>query len=415
MTSDLNSSEQLEFFKDVPKITEFVGVIDESNFYPAPEDWVVVVADVCSSTQAIAEGRYKDVNMVGGAVICAVQNATGGQEWPFVFGGDGATLLVTADALASIEAALVRTRTMARDDFNLELRIGFVPVSDLRKRGSDVLVARYEASPGNSFALFGGGGVELADQLIKTDGRAERYRVKEYSLPGLPDLTGLSCRWEPLPTQKGSILCLLIKPHAETFKQKQTVLSDFLAGLTQLLGSELSQASPVNRQSLKFSWPPKGLSAEAKATRADKPFWQKLIEIYIKSFIQWVMERRGLSHWGYDAKVYRDEMGTNSDYCKYDDVLRMVLDCTPKQVSQIRALLDKMHADGQIDFGFFETEQALMTCLLFDLNSSQHVHFIDGDNGGFTSASHSYKKQLASHESDNPSLVGSSERISNTQ
>lgn len=415
MPSDSNSSEPLKFFKDVPKITEFVGVIDESNFYSVPDDWVVVVADVCSSTQAIAEGRYKDVNMIGGAVICAVQNATGGQEWPFVFGGDGATLLVTSDELASIEAALVRTRSLARDDFNLELRIGFVSVSDLRMRGTDVLVAKYEASPGNSFALFGGGGVELADQLIKTDSRAERYRVREYTLPGLPDLTGLSCRWEPLPTQKGSILCLLIKPHAETFKQKQIVLSDFLAGLTTLLGSELSQASPVNRQSLKFNWPPKGLSAEAKATRANKPFWQKITEIYIKSFIQWVMERRGLSYWGYDAKVYRDEMGANSDFCKYDDVLRMVLDCTPTQVSQIRKLLDKMHADGQVDFGLFETEQALMTCLLFDLNSSQHVHFIDGDNGGFTSASHSFKKQLASHESDNPSLVGSSERFSNTQ
>ncbi|MFT5046053.1 MAG: hypothetical protein ACI8UP_003031 [Porticoccaceae bacterium] len=46
----------------------------------------------------------------------------------------------------------------------------------------------------------------------------------------------------------------------------------------------------------------------------------------------------------------------------------------------------------------FETEQALMTCLLFDLNSSQHLHFIDGGNGGFCSASLEYKQQLASRE-----------------
>ena len=90
-------------------------------------------------------------------------------------------------------------------------------------------------------------------------------------------------------------------------------------------------------------------------------------------------------------------MRTNSDYCKFDDVLRMVLDCTTEQVASIRELLDVMHASGQIDFGIFETEQALMTCLLFDLDSSQHLHLIDGDDGGFWSASKGYKVQLSSH------------------
>ena len=73
-----------------------------------------------------------------------------------------------------------------------------------------------------------------------------------------------------------------------------------------------------------------------------------------------------------------------------------MLYCTPTQVSDIRVMLDDMHATSDVDFGFFETEQALMTCLLFDLNSSQHLHFIDGDNGGFCAASLGYKQQLAS-------------------
>lgn len=387
-----------DFFKEIPKISEFIGVTDDSNFFPVPDSWVVVVADICSSTQAIDEGRYKDVNMVGGAVICAVQNATSIKEWPFVFGGDGASLLVDSANLPEVEAALVKTRSLAQNDFDLELRIGFVPVSDIRSRGADVLLARYEASPGNSFALFGGGGVELADQLVKADKHAERYAVRDYTLEGLPDLTGLSCRWEPLPTQKGSILCLLIKPNAKDFHGKQKVLSSFLTKLTGVLGTALSQASPVNTRSLRFSWPPKGLSSEAKATRADKLYWQRFLEIYIKSFIQWVMERYALSRWGYDAKVYRDEMSTNSDFCKYDDVLRMVLDCTPTQVEKIKKILERMHLNDELDFGFFETEQALMTCLVFDLDSSQHVHFVDGDNGGFSSASREFKQQMALHD-----------------
>lgn len=386
-----------DFFKDLPKITEFIGVIDDSNFFPAPDDWTIVVADICGSSKAIAEGRYKDVNMIGGAVICAIQNATGHREWPFVFGGDGATLLVESSVLPEVEAALVRTRSMAKDDFNLDLRIGFVSVLAVREQGLDVLLARYEVSAGNSFAMFGGGGVELAEQLVKSDTQAQRYAVRDYELAGLPDLTGLSCRWEALPTQKGRILCLLIKPQAQSFKKKQIILSSFLSRLTKLIGSELSQANPVTNKSLKFSWPPKGLMAEARATRAGKSYLRRLLEISASSFSQLLMERLRITIGAYHPQSYRNEMQTNSDYCKFDDVLRMVLDCTPQQVSDIRVILDEMHAAGDVVFGFFETEQALMTCLLFDLNSSQHVHFIDGDNGGLCSASLEYKQQLASH------------------
>ncbi|ASJ70808.1 DUF3095 domain-containing protein [Granulosicoccus antarcticus] len=387
-----------DFFSNIPKITQFIGVIDEQNFSPAPADWVIVITDIRSSTKAVAEGRYKDVNMMGGAAICAIQNATGSRDWPFVFGGDGATILISPAVQPVVEAALIRTRSLAQDDFGLELRIGFVPVKVVRELGSDVLVARYETSPGNCLAMFGGGGVELADSLIKSNETSANYVVKKCTLPGPPDLTGLSCRWEPLRAQRGKIVCLLIKPQASTFQGRQTILSDFLERLSDGMGTELSQASPVNTKSLRFRWPPKGLFAEAKATRAGKTLIRRLMEVYISSFNQWILELLQLKGGHYNPPAYQEEIRTNSDFCKFDDVLRMVLDCTNEQVVAIRELLEKMHASGQIDFGIFETEQALMTCLLFDLESSQHLHFIDGDEGGFWSAAKGYKVQLSSHD-----------------
>jgi len=382
-----------EFFNEIPKIVQFMGVIDEKNFYPVPDDWIIVVADIRSSTDAVAQGRYKDVNMIGGAVICAVQNATGVRHWPFVFGGDGASLLIEPSVRGVVEAALVRTRSLARDEFDLDLRVGFVPVKDVQELGKAVLVARYEASPGNCFAMFGGGGVELADVLIKAEGTALRYMVPEYSLAGLPDLTGLSCRWESLNTQKGRIICLLVKPLASDFQSRQTILSKFLARLTDIIGTDLSQASPVSSEALHFSWPPKGLSAEAKLTRGQKRYWRRALEIYLNTFLQWVLEQFKLSGGGYDSKVYREELQQNSDYCKFDDILRMVLDCTIDQIGKIRQLVDEMHSCGELDFGIFETKQAQITCLLFDIESSQHLHFVDGEGGGLYTASKGLKQQ----------------------
>lgn len=387
-----------EFFNNIPKITQFNDVIEEQNFSPAPIDWLIVIADISSSTEAVVKGKYKDVNMIGGAVICAVQNATGIRDWPFVFGGDGATVLIEPSARSSVEAALVRTRTLAKDEFNLDLRIGFVPVKDVCDRGAAVLVARYEVSPEHCLAQFGGGGVEMAEKMVKSEKTSEMYAVPNYSLQGLPDLSGLSCRWEALQSQKGMILCLLLKPRGIDFQHKQLTISDFLSKLAGIIGSEFDQASPVTTNSLRFSWPPKGLAAEAKATRADRSYTRKKIELYIKSFIQWVLDRFDLTAGDYNAPIYRQELKNNSDFCKFDDVLRMVLDCSVEQAAQIRIILERMHAADEIDYGVFETERALMTCLLFDLKSSQHIHFIDGDNGGFHSASIELKEQLASQK-----------------
>ena len=36
----------------------------------------------------------------------------------------------------------------------------------------------------------------------------------------------------------------------------------------------------------------------------------------------------------------------------------------------------------------------MMTCLLFSLERSKHVHFIDGSNGGFAIAARQLKQQI---------------------
>ena len=79
------------FYSSLPVFRDFTQVMDPALFRPLPDDWVVGSADVVQSTRAIAENRYKAVNMAGAAVIVAVTNAMAGRDFPFVFGGDGAS------------------------------------------------------------------------------------------------------------------------------------------------------------------------------------------------------------------------------------------------------------------------------------------------------------------------------------
>src|SRR5467141_1576678 len=97
------------FYSSIPVFRGFSSLMDPALYSPLPDDWTIGVADIVESTKAIAEARYKAVNMAGAAVIAAVTNALDGREFPFVFGGDGASFAVSPSDRARARDALAAT------------------------------------------------------------------------------------------------------------------------------------------------------------------------------------------------------------------------------------------------------------------------------------------------------------------
>ena len=75
------------------------------------------------------------------------------------------------------------------------MRVALIPIADIRARGLDVRVARFAPSPNVSYAMFSGGGLGWAEAAMK---RGE-FAVLPAPPDVLPDLTGLSCRFEEIP------------------------------------------------------------------------------------------------------------------------------------------------------------------------------------------------------------------------
>ena len=75
MASEIVTASVEDFYAGMPLFRNFTEVMDPGLFTQLPGDWVVGTADVVQSTKAIAENRYKAVNMAGAAVIVAVTNA----------------------------------------------------------------------------------------------------------------------------------------------------------------------------------------------------------------------------------------------------------------------------------------------------------------------------------------------------
>jgi hypothetical protein len=163
----MSADDSDSFYASVPVFRSFHRLMEPTLYAPLPNDWMLGIADVVESTKAIRENRYKAVNMAGAAVIAAVKNALGGRDFPYVFGGDGASFAVPPRYLVRARDALAAVAAWVKDELDLTMRIALVPVAHVHSQGLDVRVTRFAPSSNVSYAIFSGGGLAWADAAMK--------------------------------------------------------------------------------------------------------------------------------------------------------------------------------------------------------------------------------------------------------
>ena len=379
------------FFTDLPALTSFSDVPDPAVYRQAPDSWCLVITDVQGSTKAIEAGRYKDVNALGVASIVAVRNAIPDVELPFVFGGDGATLLCPASRLAQLEPALRGLQARAKQAFGLGMRAGIVPIRELHDAGHPVLVTRYRQSEHATFAMFAGSGLSEGERWIKDPERGARHAVG----PGeaAVDFTGFECRWEPIASTRDAILSLLVQARASDRGEASAIYKSVIATVEEILEGD---GHPVAVRNLQLATDSHRFDAEAKLLSGKvKGFgnWLTRTRAAVLSRIGTTLMDRGWNALGFPGEVYREQVVANTDFRKFDDTLRMVIDVTDAQQGAIDAYLGGEFAAGKLVYGMHRSPSALMTCVITE-HAGEHVHFVDGANGGYALAARQLKGRL---------------------
>ena len=382
--------------------------LQRGDFAALPPDWCIAVADVQGSTAAIAQGRYKQVNAVGAACIVAACNMLGRDDLAFIFGGDGATVALPSAWWPKLQQAWQALALRAKREFDLTLRVGAVPVAELQAQGAQVQLAWQALPAGFRLACFVGDGLQRAEDMVKQQSRDQRQALAQpastrtphesavnHAAPAIPaaasanvdiSVDGLECRWNDIPAKNGQVVCVLARPTGQDVSG--------VVELMQTIENWGPSVWPVQADKVPVSAQAQHLDTEL-ALRVPKRLqraWSRgLVQLKLKLLAP--IMRRDILNPSTVAGRYALSVGMNCDHLKFDGVLRTVLDLSPEQDHALQKQLERLRQQGKIAFGVHRSTHALMTCFVRSLEN--HVHFVDGGDGGYARAATQLKASQA--------------------
>lgn len=374
------------FYKRLSSFQTFEGIADPDNYRRVPDDWWVCLSDVRNSSKVIAEGRYRDINKIGAATVTTVLNIPELNEIPFTFGGDGASVLVPESFLETVKPELASLRELAREKFKLDLRTAAVSLQEIRQAGHELEVAKLKLNENQSIATFRGGGLSFAEKTMKQS-------RQEHSIDSEPEddfsLENLSCRWKPIPSKNGVVLSVLVRARSDS---PETVYRSVLRDLNNMLDSGLDHSNPVNRSDMRYRSIRESLRDEIRYH--DSLFSIAFVMRFFEIILAVSIFRVGFNPGVLDTDQYVREMEQQSDYRKFDDMLRFIVDCSPEDFEEVESYLENRRSNGNLYYGLHRSDHTLMTCYVPNVNNGDHMHFVDGSDGGYAMAAQQMKKQI---------------------
>ena len=378
------------FYKNLPSyLVSTADIFEDANFIDVPDDWEIIVADVKNSSEAVSNGRHNDVNLVAGGSVITVLNIARkyGIEIPFFYGGDGGTFIVPPQLLEPAMTSLTAHIANTNKNFNLDMHKGHINVGAMYKKGHFLKITKLNTGEGLSKAIIFGDGIIEADKIIKstTDQNLER---KEDSLA---NMEGLECRWNSIkpPPSATEVVCLLIIA-AEPLQQR-TVFKDVLLQMQMIYG-DINNRHPLSTERLHLLI---SFDKVKKEMIVKYGKWKTLY--FIKSFLQTIA---GLFYFKYNLNIknlrggiYLKQVITNSDTLMIDGRINTIISGTQAQRLQLVNYLQEKEKEGSLIFGHHVSGESIMTCYIRNRNKD-HIHFVDGSNGGYTQAAMEIKSKF---------------------
>ncbi|GGH24277.1 hypothetical protein GCM10007423_07600 [Dyadobacter endophyticus] len=375
-----------QFYSRLPANHISLGELltEEHLFYNVPESWHVVVTDIRNSTGAVAGGMHETVNLIATGSIVSVLNIAfkAGITVPFFFGGDGATFIVPPLIADAAMRALAVFRKNTKENFELDLRIGIVAVSEIYAKEFELKLSKLRVSGAFSIPVILGDGLYCAEKLIK----GEHYRFDYEPNPEDElDLSGMQCRWDKIgpPELNQEVVTLLVIVPAG--KKQAALFAKVMEHVDGIYGP-YPRRQPISVARLIWRTTFKKMEMEMRVREGSTSILG-LAASWIAWLFGYVYFRT--SH----GRNYLNSLVEMSDTLVIDGKINTVITGTPEQRAQLQNALDVMEAAREIHYGLHVSSESVMSCYVHDLKDG-HIHFIDGAEGGYTKAAGMLKQKL---------------------
>lgn len=361
---------------------------DKKAFHTVPDDWFVVVADILDSTVAVKNGLHTKVNLAATGSVVAVMNtvksALQESSIPYFFGGDGATFLIPESLAPAVGVALKNYSYHVQDNLQLTLRTGMVAVKQIRDQGYQLKLAKSKLNKYLTIPVILGNGLQYAESYIK-----DNFQIPEDHDPAIPatNLEGMECRWDQIAPRdnKHKVICLIVNCPDDALQPE--VYGDILDIIELIFGS-LERRQPITVARLKLKATIKKIKEEM-AARLRKNKWSYLLKNLIITYL-------GGFYFKYfkEGKSYLKKVSQLSDTIMMDGSLNTVMEGSASQIEMLTNYLDLLEREKKIRYGIHATYASVMSCYVQDRDDN-HIHFVDGTEGGYTSAAIIYKSKYA--------------------
>ena len=376
------------FYRDLPVRQGTLADLyaREANFRPVPEDWHVVLVDIQDSTLAVEHGLHYEVNLAATGSIITVHKILRRQhadfEIPYFFGGDGATFLLPGSVNDLAQQELEHYRHHVKKSTGLVLRVGSVPVREVYDSGYSIRMARFRFSDKLVLPVVLGLGIKRSERRIK-DAFVEGPTAEV--LTESPDLSGMECRWEEIqpPEPESRVVCLLADCTDESRQRK--VYHSIAGKMIELFGP-YSERRPISKPRLR-------LTTSLRSIRRE--MLQRLGHSSRKYLLRhWVTTLFGPLYFKFseEGRAYFDSIPDLSHTVMLDGTFNTVFSGKPDRIERFTEFLNELERTEPLKYGLHITYGSIMCCYVED-RKEQHQHFVDGTEGGYTSAAKIYKEK----------------------
>ncbi|NGX83792.1 DUF3095 family protein [Aequorivita sp. KMM 9714] len=359
----------------------------ESSFSNVPSTWQVVVVDIQNSTHAVKEGKHHQINLTATGAIISVLNTIRKEgknvEIPYFFGGDGATFIVPKVLLSKVTSVLENYRLHIKRKTKLILRVGYISVEELNDQKTTIKIAKHRLTEQLTIPIVLGNGLKKAEEIIKTnfvENNATSFKKD------LLNLEGMECRWKEInPSQtKNKVVCLLLDATDEATQIE--VYSEVLSKIDSLFGT-FKNRQPIKSQSLKLNYSIYNIWEEMKISLVNKS-WMYLFKNWFSTLIGTLYLRITST-----GKQYLQQISQLSHTFMLDGMINTIFTGEQSKIDAFLEYLNQLEKEKKIIFGIHITHASVMSCYVLD-RKTKHSHFVDGTEGGYTSAAKMFKMKL---------------------